>query len=223
VRDAAPPATRRPRPRGLIFDLDGTLVDSFADIAAALNHTRARYALPPLPLAAVRAKVGSGSAHLVRALVPVAPPLQEEALRHYLARYEERALVETRPLPGVAEVLDRFADRPLAVVTNKTQRLTRTILTGLGLWERFRIVLGGDALPRSKPDPLPVLRVLECFALPPGDVVLVGDGLHDIAAGRAAGVATVAVATGVEPRAVLERAGAGHVVDCMAELLRLYD
>jgi phosphoglycolate phosphatase len=216
-------AQARFHPRGLIFDLDGTLVDSFADIAAALNATRAHFGLPPVSLAAVRAEVGSGSEALVRALVPVAPARAAEALAFYLARYDAASLRETRLFPGVAEVLEHFRGRPLAVVTNKTLHLSCAILAGLGLLERFRLVLGGDSLPRCKPDPLPVRHVLEAFALPPGEVLLVGDGLHDIAAGRAAGVRTVAVTTGVAPRAELEAAGPERVIDRMDELLRHYD
>jgi phosphoglycolate phosphatase len=212
-----------PKPRGLIFDLDGTLVDSFADIATALNLTRAHYGLPPLPQEAVRAQVGSGSEHLVHELVPGPPERLPEALRLYLEHYDAHALEQTRPLPGVAEVLQHYRGRPLAVVTNKTAHLSRRILQGLGLWERFRIVLGGDSLARCKPDPLPVRHVLACFALPPGEVVLVGDGLHDIAAGRAAGVRTVAVTTGVATRAELQAARPGHLIDRLDALLRLYD
>ena len=213
----------KPRPLGLIFDLDGTLVDSFADIARALNRTRAHYGLPALPLAAVRAQVGSGSEALVCALVPVPPAQQAAALQRYLAAYDETALQETRPLPGVPEVLAHFGDRPLAVVTNKTLHLSRKILQGLGLWERFALVLGGDSLPRRKPDPLPIRHVLEALGLAPAEALLVGDGLHDVHAGRAAGVPTVAVTTGVASRAELEAARPRHVIDRLDALLALYD
>lgn len=211
-----------PVARGLIFDLDGTLVDSFADIADALNQTRARWGLPALPQEAIRREVGSGSPYLVRTLVPVPPEQAEAALRYYLERYDETALCHTQPLPGVLAVLEHFRERPLAVVTNKTLHLSRKILQGLGLWERFRIVLGGDSLPRSKPDPLPLQRVLQCFALPARDVVLVGDGLHDLDAGRAAGVRTVAVTTGVASRDVLAAEEPDHVIDRIDALLDLY-
>ncbi|HKI99649.1 MAG TPA: HAD-IA family hydrolase [bacterium] len=212
----------RPRPRGVIFDLDGTLVDSFADIAAALNRTRARFDLPALPLEAVRAKVGSGSEYLVRELVPLPPAQAEAALQHYLASYEETALQETRVYPGALEVLEHFRGRPLAVVTNKPLHIARRVLQGLDLWERFRMVLGGDSLARRKPDPLPVRHVLACFALPAGRALLIGDGVHDVRAGRAAGVPIVAVTTGVEPRAVLEAERPTHVIDSLDELLTLY-
>lgn len=212
-----------PRPSGVIFDLDGTLVDSFADIATAVNRTRAHYGQPPLPLESVRAAVGNGSEVLVRAVVPGPAERLPDALRFYLARYEEVALEQTRLLPGVLATLEHFATRPLAVVTNKPQHLSRRILQGLQVWERFRMVLGGDALKRHKPDPLPVLHVLACLALPAAEVLLVGDGLQDLAAGRAAGVRTVAVTSGVTDRAALEAAGPERVVDRLDELIALYD
>jgi len=159
----------------------------------------------------------------VRALVPVPPARQAAALQHYLAAYDETALQQTRPLPGVPEVLAHFGDRPLAVVTNKTLHLSHKILQGLGLWERFALVLGGDSLPRRKPDPLPVRHVLEALGLAPAEALLVGDGLHDMQAGRAAGVPTVAVTTGVASRAELEAAQPRHVIDRLDALLALYD
>jgi phosphoglycolate phosphatase len=213
---------RPPRPAALIFDLDGTLVDSFADITTALNLTRARYGLPPLPRPEVTRHVGSGSPQLVRELVPVPPEAREDALAYYLAAYREHALEQTRLYPGVPEVLEHFRGCRLAVVTNKSFRLTRRILEGLGVWERFQLVLGGDSLERSKPDPLPLLHVMATFALPPEAVVMVGDGLHDIEAGRAAGIRTVAVTTGVEARAALAAAGADHVIDRLDALRDLF-
>lgn len=210
--------SRNPAPAGFIFDLDGTLADSFADIAAALNHTREFFGHPPLPQPEIVRQVGSGSEYLVRALVPVPETRCAEALRFFLKRYEENALEQTRLFPGVLEVLARYAHCPLAVVSNKTQRLSDLILQGLGIRNRFRVVLGGDALERMKPDPLPLLHALEVFGLPPGQVAMVGDGLHDLHAGRAAGVITVAVTTGVENQDTLAAENPDHLIDSMAEL-----
>lgn len=211
-----------PCPRGMIFDLDGTLVDSFEDITTAVNDTRAHYGQPPIPLEQVRAAVGNGSEALVRVVVPVPPERLPEALAHYLRCYDAVALQHTRLLPGVQATLEHFRSHPLAVVTNKPQSIARRILQALGVWERFRIVLGGDALPRRKPDPMPVQRVLACFALPATDVLLVGDGLQDVAAARAAGVRCVGVATGVTPREALQQAGAEPVLEGLGELVALY-
>lgn len=211
------------RPRGVIFDLDGTLVDSFEDIALAVNRTREHFGAPPLPLEAVRAAVGNGSEALVRAVVPVPEGRLPEALRVYLKCYDETALQQTRLLPGALRALEHFGTRPLAVVTNKPQQHSRKILQGLGVWERFRIVLGADAVERQKPHPLPIRRVLECFALRAADALLVGDGLQDLQAGLAAGVHTAGLTTGVTPRAALEAAQPEHVVDSLDALIALYD
>jgi phosphoglycolate phosphatase len=205
-------------PAGFIFDLDGTLADSFADIAASLNRTREFFGHPPLPQPEIVRHVGSGPEYLVRTLVPVPETRCAEAFRFYLKRYEENALEQTRLFPGVSEVLAHYALFPLAVVTNKTQRLSDHILQGLGVRNRFRVVLGGDALERKKPDPLPLLHALEVFGLPPEQVAMVGDGLHDLHAGRLAGVITVAVTTGVEDRDTLASENPDHLIGSMAEL-----
>lgn len=211
-----------PRLAGLIFDLDGTLVDSFTDIASALNRTRAQYGLGPLPTPEVRRQVGSGSAFLVRTLVPVPEADSEAAYQHYLAGYESGALDASCLYDGVTQVLDAFGDRPLAVVTNKNQGLAEQVLAGLGLKGRFALVLGGDALPRRKPDPLPLITALERLGLPAAQTVMVGDGLHDIEAGHAAGVPTVGVTTGVATRAELAAVKPLHLISRIDELLGLY-
>lgn len=212
------PSGRSPLPEVFIFDLDGTLADSFADIAAALNDTRARFGHPPLSEAEVKSQVGSGSDYLVRQLVPVPGDQHQDALRFYLDRYEENALVHTRLFPGVAEVLARYGDHPLAVVTNKNHGLTRKILEGLEVWDVFRIVVGGDSLERKKPDPLPIVHVLEQIGVAPERAVMIGDGLHDIEAGQAAGVLTIAVSTGVESAASLASQHPDHLIDSMRRL-----
>lgn len=207
---------------GLIFDLDGTLVDSFADIATALNLTRTRYGHPALPGEEVRRHVGSGSAHLVRTLVPVDADTFAEAYAHYLTAYEAHILDESRLFDGAEAVLEHFADRRLAVVTNKGHALAVRVLQALGVLGCFDPVLGHDSLPRVKPDPMPVQHCLRAWDLPAQDVVLVGDGLHDLHAGRAAGVCTVAVTTGVERRETLQAEGPDHVVDRLDALLELF-
>ena len=214
--------SKSPAPAGFIFDLDGTLADSFADIATALNRTRKFFGQPPLPQPEIVRHVGSGSEYLVRTLVPVPENRSAEAFRFYLKHYEEHALEQTRLFPGVAEVLEHYGGYPLAVVTNKTQRLSDHILQGLGVRGRFRVVLGGDALERKKPDPLPLLHAMQVFGLPPERVAMVGDGLHDLHAGRAAGVITVAVTTGVEDRDVLAAESPDHIIDSMEELPRCF-
>ena len=204
--------------KGIIFDLDGTLVDSFRDITTALNLTRAEFGHGPLPLEEVKRNVGSGSAHLVKVCVPVPEAQFEAAYQHYLAGYEAHALDETAPLEGVVDVLDHYASLHLAVVTNKLSNLTGRILNGLGLWNRFGIVLGSDALERRKPDPMPLQHVAAHFGLRTQQLVMVGDGLHDVEAGKAAGCLTVGVNSGVATEAELRAAGPDFLIPNMAAL-----
>lgn len=220
MNDSSP---RLRRPAGFIFDLDGTLVDSFADIAAALNDTRADFGLPPVSIDEVKRRVGNGSQFLVRSLVPVAEDRFGAAYEGYLRHYEQHLLECTQLLPGVAQVLAHFAERPLAVVTNKAQRFSEAILRTLGVYERFRIVLGGDAVEHRKPHPGPIRAALEGMAVPSEAAVMVGDGTQDMAAGKAAGVLTVGVLTGVEPREVLAANGADVILERMDALLSLFD
>ena len=206
-----------------MFDLDGTLADSFTDIAAALNLTRADFGLAPLPYEKVRETVGSGSTYLVKTLVPVPESEFKRAYESYQDHYEAHLLDHTRLYPGVPEVLRHFAGRPLAVVTNKNQRFAEAVLKGLGIRDHFQLVLGGDALARRKPDPLPVRTVLERFNLPAAESALVGDGLHDMEAAHGAGVIAVAVTTGVESRETLQAASPAYLMASLSELPGLFD
>ena len=222
MNDASHPSSR-PRLAGVIFDLDGTLADSFTDIAAALNHARETFDLPPLPYAKIRGTVGSGSTYLVKSLVPVPESEFQRAYNAYLGHYEAHMLDNTRLYPGVLEVLAHFAGRPLAVVTNKNIAFAEPILKGLGIREHFQLVLGGDSLPKRKPDPLPVRKVLERFGLKAAETALVGDGLHDIQAARAAGVIAVGVTTGVESRASLLAASPFCLLESLLQLPGIFD
>ena len=214
--------TNKTRPKGIIFDLDGTLVNSFQDIATAVNLTRKEFSFDSLTFEEVKSMVGSGSVHLVRMLVPVPEDQFETAYRTYLGYYEAHILDQSQVYPGAAKALDYFSDRRLFVVTNKNHHLAELVLGGLGIRDRFTEVLGGDSLPKKKPDPLPLLTISQRSGLQPDELIMVGDGLHDIEAGKTAGVCTVAVTTGVEPREVLEKAGPDYLLDSLSELPDLF-
>ncbi|HEX5760789.1 MAG TPA: HAD-IA family hydrolase [Thermoanaerobaculia bacterium] len=179
-----------PPPRALVFDLDGTLVDSRRDLATALNRTRAELGLPPLMLAEVVGMVGEGARRLVeKAIGPDVPPERfEPVFGRYLQHYRAVLLDTTRPYDGVPEALERLAARyPLAVLTNKPEELSRALLAGLGLLGWFAALLGGDSLPSRKPDPAGLLHLAARLGAPPADVLLVGDSAIDAATARAAG------------------------------------
>jgi len=183
-------------PRALLFDLDGTLVDSVPDLAAALAILLAERGRPPLGIAAVTAMVGDGAAKLVeRALAasgaggtPLGP-----ALDRFLALYEANATRLTRVYDGVPEGLGALADAGwrLALCTNKPERATRAVLEALGLAPHFAVVLGGDSLPTRKPDAGPLLAALDRLGVAPSRAAMVGDHANDVLAARNAGTAAI--------------------------------
>jgi len=213
----------------VIFDLDGTLVDSGADIAAAAAHVRRAMGLEPLPDAVTLGYVGDGARRLVARVLGHDPgtgrpsrtvPEADLAagLAHFGDWYAEHLLDRTTPYPGVRALLDALAPRPLMVATNKPGRFTRPILAGLGLTDRFVRVLGGDEVVRRKPAPDHLLACLEGLGIAPGRTVMVGDSPNDVAAARAAGMASVAVAWGLVPRATLAASGPTVLVEDAAGL-----
>jgi phosphoglycolate phosphatase len=203
-------------PRLAIFDLDGTLVDSVDDLAAAVNHALGRVGLPLRGRDEVRSFVGHGARVLLERAVGPRRDKLEEVFAAWREHYQAHLLDHTRPYPGIAEALAR-AGRTLAVQTNKSGPMARRILEGLGLLDRFAVVLGGGEAP-PKPDPAGALAILERVGARPEEAVFVGDSLVDLATARNAGLAFVGVAWGLVPRADLARGGAANLVDRAEEL-----
>jgi phosphoglycolate phosphatase len=191
-------------PAGLVvFDLDGTLIDSSADLAGAVNATLARIApgTPPLPLDRVRSLVGHGAGLLVaRALKEAGLPRRpEDVLPVFLEVYRGRMLEETSLYPGVAEGLGALRGYTLAVLTNKPGDMSRAILEGLGVAGRFARICGPEDVPGKKPDPAGLRWLMADAGTGPGDTAMVGDSAVDVRTGRAAGVLTVGVPYGLDP------------------------
>ena len=175
---------------GIIFDLDGTLIDSRADLALAVNLTRGELGLPPLPHAQVVGYVGEGVRLLLSRSIPELPQELDRALainqRHYLAHL----LDQTRLYPGVRPALERLhrAGARLMVVTNKPREATGLILEGLGVAGLMTVVIGGGDCPALKPDPAPLRLALERSGCPAAGAWMVGDHFTDLEAGRRAGL-----------------------------------
>lgn len=193
----------------VVFDLDGTLVDSLPDIAAALNHALQAQALTPLTLDVVRGLVGDGIVALAaRALAsqPVSAAIAPEALaRGIWDHYLENPCVHTQPYPEILDVLAALTARnvPLAVVTNKPGDVARPLLSALNLLDSFVAVVGdGDGFAR-KPDPAVLLELMARHNAHPSRTLMVGDGVPDVQAAKAAGCVAVAALWGYTPRAVL--------------------
>jgi len=213
--------------KAILFDLDGTLVDSARDLQEALNALLAEEGLRPVGLDDVKAMVGDGAAKLVeRAFAAAGGDLARlpELVRRFLDHYRTEATRHTGVYPGVPETLAGLRRRglELAVVTNKPEAATLDILEALGLRGFFGAVVGGDTLPERKPHPRPVLAALERLAVSPDAALMVGDNDHDVQAAHAAGVRAVAVTYGYshKPHAEL---GADRLIDAMIELLPLVD
>lgn len=219
------------RPSALVFDLDGTLIDSRRDLAAAINRTREDFGLAPLPLDEVVARVGYGAAHLVRqATEEIGAERVDQALERFYRHYREHLLDTTRPYPGVEAMLDRLDGRfPLAVLTNKPAGFSRTVLRGLGLDHHFHELLGGDSLTTRKPDPEGLQEI--GHRLDPGGaggpeaLLLIGDSRVDADTARAAGASFALVTWGfavgdeLEELITATRERGGWVLDAPTELL----
>jgi phosphoglycolate phosphatase len=187
-----------PASRVVLFDLDGTLADTAADLAAALNRLRADQGLGPLPLERLRPFASAGARGLVHAGFGVKPGDSEYAsLREsFLELYAERPCVETRLFPGIAELLGELARRSIlwGLVTNKATRFTERIVSALGLAPDC--VVCGDSTPHLKPHPAPMLLAAQTLQLAPAQCCYLGDDLRDIQAAHAAGMRAVAVSWG---------------------------
>jgi phosphoglycolate phosphatase len=219
--DPEEPSAEPPEPppalasaRGIVFDLDGTLIDSRRDITTAINGMRAERGLPPLSVAEVRTMVGEGARVLVRRALPPGTGKDDlkQALASYLARYAEVCLDTTRPYPGVLPMLAAVAQSFfLAVLSNKGEALSRRILQGLGLDRYLREVVGGDSLPTRKPNPGGLFLLADRMGIPAGQLLLVGDSPIDAATARAAGCA-FALAMWGEGATAGDEAEAGETV-----------
>ena len=206
----------------LVFDLDGTLVDSLPGIAAALNAALGDLGAPPLPLPAIRTLIGDGSPALAaRALAACGLPAErrQALLAGYLARYEADPTALSRPFPGVPEILRQLTEAGcrLALCTNKSQRAAEAMLCGFGLRGCFAAILGGDALPVHKPDPAHLRAAIAALGGSPGEAAMIGDNEHDAAMANAAGVPAILVRYGYA-RVPLAEIKAAAFIDRFADL-----
>ena len=174
----------------IVFDLDGTLVDSSVDLANAVNALLVELGRPPLPKPTIIDMVGEGANVLVRRALTAASldPDTPEALDRFLAHYDPHLLDHTRPYPGMVDVLDSFTGRvAMAVLTNKPARATQSMLDGLGLQKYFRAIIGGDTSFGRKPAPAGLLHLAADAGVEPTRVLMVGDSAVDLFTARNAG------------------------------------
>ncbi len=211
-------------PATVVFDLDGTLVDTAPDLCAALNHALAVLGRPLVPAADVRHMVGHGARKLLErglaASGAVSPALVEAGVPPFLAFYADHIADGSRPYPGVEAALDALAAAGsiVAICTNKPTHLSAALVSALGWDGRFAANLGFDAVPQPKPDPGHLLATIAAAGGAPGATVFVGDSITDTTAARAAGVPCIAVSFGFADRPVAAL-GADLLIDHYDDLL----
>jgi phosphoglycolate phosphatase len=206
----------------IIFDLDGTLVDSSVDITNALNYAIEPYNLEKITVERTIGMVGEGLTRLCEKMLgeekkAVAPDVLDRFLRYY----SEHLTDFTVPYPGVRETLQKLSGYRKAVISNKREILSRRLIEALGLAKYFEIILGSDSVEEKKPSPKPIFQILSILSMKPQEALIVGDSPYDIKAGKAAGITTVAVTYGYRERKLLEEAD--FLIDKMDELLMTLD
>lgn len=218
-------------PKAILFDLDGTLVDSVPDLTTAVDAMLTDLELPVAGEAKVRQWVGNGATQLVRhaladsmehqACAAIDPAHLSHALERFRHHYRRCNGELSQVYPGVSEALEALHNHgcKLGVVTNKPVEFTAPLLELLGLSRWFGVQVGGDSLPQKKPDAAPLLHALACLQTHISQALMIGDSRNDILAARAAGMPVIVLSYGYNHGADIRLEGADFVVDSLAELL----
>lgn len=211
------------RIQALLFDLDGTLIDSTADLVASGNWLRVREGLAALEPGRVTSYVGDGVEALVRRLLERPEGGVQEDIEAFMHHYREHCLDATHLHTGVAATLEALQARGyvMAVVTNKPERVSRRILNGLGVEQRFGSVVGGDTCANKKPHPEPLLKACADLGIEPVRTLMVGDSRVDVEAGHNAGMASVAILGGIGDESLLRASGPEALIESFEHLMEL--
>ncbi|WP_333653523.1 HAD family hydrolase [Dissulfurispira sp.] len=211
----------------IIFDLDGTLIDSSIDITNAINYAIEPYGVKPVTVQETIGLVGEGITRLMEKIIDRGQKSEDRSqtkeidkdilVDRFLEHYSAHLVDKTTVYPGVRETLERLKDYKKAVISNKREALSTKILNDLGLLKYLDLVVGSDTTPERKPSPVPILHVLSKLNIRPEDAVIVGDSNFDIEAGKAAGIKTIAVTYGYRPLDLLK--GADFIINRMDELI----
>lgn len=212
------------RTESIVWDLDGTLVDSAPDLASALNTVLDMRGFANHSLETIRTMIGNGVPKLIeRGFNAIGMRLDanqlEQLIPIFVSVYSDCAVEQTRPYPQIVETLEQLQamNIPMGVCTNKPEALSRQILEGLGLSKYFSSVVGGDTTSTRKPDPQPLLQCLGDLRTEPQAGMMIGDSIVDVDAARAAGVAVAVVPWGYRTQAI-ETLGADFILEDLAEL-----
>lgn len=214
--------------RAVLFDLDGTLLDTAGDIVTAANRMRAAFGFAPLESTLIHSFIGKGIPHLVGktlqdAVGEVGPGALKVAVANFEKHYTACFADTSRPFPGVLEGLDELKSRGfrLGCVTNKAARFTEPLLDSAGLARYFEIAISGDTLPEKKPHPMPLAHAAEFFACPIAEMLLIGDSVNDAEAARAAGAPVFIVPYGYREGRELRGLDCDAFIDDIPSALKL--
>ncbi|RME79704.1 MAG: HAD family hydrolase [Planctomycetota bacterium] len=209
--------------KGLLFDLDGTLVNSLKDLACSANATRLHFGLSPLPEEKMVTFIGQGMKNLVFQALNQNEKLLEEGIQFFRTHYEKHCLDHTRPYPGVPETLAFFHEKiPMAVVTNKPYSFSKKILDHFCLSPFFLTLVGGDTCDTKKPHPEPILMALKKMDLSPSpEIILVGDSEADILGAQNAHILSCAVTYGLRKKEYLEKFSPHLLIQSFSELTQI--
>ena len=217
--------------KAIAFDLDGTLVETLPDLHESAIRMLAQIGRPPVSESTVRAYVGDGVDRLVKRLLTGEPDGEpdaasfEKAAENFRSHYASVLTRDSHPFTGVISTLETLRNRgfKLACVTNKPMRFTEPLLEGLALTGYLDLVLGGDSLPRKKPDPLPLLHTARAFGIEPAQLLMVGDSPVDTGAARAAGCPVFCVPYGYRGALTVQELDCDAIVPTLPDLLDLIE
>ncbi len=210
--------------KGVLFDLDGTLIDSKKDIAAAANAARIHFGMTPLPLETILGYIGWGIEHLNRQAMESDDPAKlAKGLEVLKSHYRDHCVDQTIVFPGTRELLENLKSRgfKIGLVSNKPHEFTLMTLEKLGLRPFFQVALGEGTLAHKKPHPEPLLTALHQMGVHPEEAVMIGDSTVDVEAARAAGMRVGIVSHGFVPREYLAAANPDWLVDSLADFLKI--
>ena len=205
----------------VIFDLDGTLVDSKYDLTDSVNFVRHEHGLNPLPVDKVASYLGSGITALVKAvLAELKNENFDEAVKMFKDNYAKHLTDKTLPYKDVMEMLSNIPQQKV-LLSNKDEKFSKQILNTLGLSKYFTEIYGGDSFKEKKPSPLPIYEIMKKFSLSKEDIVMVGDGANDIMVGKNAGITTIGVLYGYSSQEQLNELAPNYQAKSPKEIINI--
>lgn len=207
-----------------VFDFDGTLAETWPDIATALNRALEERALPAVSPEAVRQGIGHGIEALVQSVLPASEAARDQVQQltaRFRTHYVDCLFEQTRLYQGIDACLEAVRATPMALASNKPERYLRPLVEHLGLNPFFGLVLGGDSLAAPKPDPVVLRSVADHYDAEPGTLWMIGDTPADIGAAKSVGARSIGCGWGYRGLATLQAAGADVLVDTPDELLHV--